>query len=175
MISRINPISKYYYLYAFIIYQRRTLTEVFHEYKRQRQIPPEKYDLVQLARRKRTEILHFCQRIYLRLRKLLYGDGIPNYGGVELSDMKKKRRKDGSRSVTDGSKEIQTLSNPEPSKKNKSIIIDDEALENVITVSSLFIEEASESVQTPIDIDKSSDTPMEKAPSNGNIYRIVIL
>ena len=49
--------------------------------------------MVTEARRRRKEILSFCQRIYLRLRKSLYGDSIPSYGG-DFEQIAKKRRKE---------------------------------------------------------------------------------
>ena len=49
--------------------------------------------MVTEARKRRNEIISFCQRIYLRLRKSLYGDSIPSYGG-DFEQIAKKRRKE---------------------------------------------------------------------------------
>ena len=141
----------------------RTLTETFHQYKSVKHLAPEVFEIVTLARKKRAEILHFCQRIYLRLRRLLYGDGIPSWNGQQLQ---KKRRK--------GTRSKHPDKDDEPKHPDQ-----------VITVASLFDEEATESREprekpveprdNPIEpIDKPVEKPMEvvKSPANnGNIFR----
>ena len=119
----------------------RTLTELFHQYKGARHLVPEIYEQVTIARRRRPEVLNFCQRIYLKLRRLIYGEGIPTYGG-DFEQQAKKRRK-----------EAESRSSP-PSVPEQS------------TVSSMFQEEATE---TPSDKDpEPMDLTQDKQPLQGN-------
>ena len=114
--------------------QYRTLTELFHTYKKSKTIPSDIYDRVTEARKKRPEILAFCQRVFLRLRKSLYGEAIPTYGG-DFRQLAKKRRID--------------VVSPEHPKEP----------ENTVTISSMFEDVATE---TPTDKDPESDTPAFK-------------
>ena len=119
----------------------RTLTELFHQYKGARHLVPEIYEQVTIARRRRPEVLNFCQRIYLKLRRLIYGEGIPTYGG-DFEQQAKKRRK-----------EAESRSSP-PSAPEQP------------TVSSMFQEEATEA---PSDKDpEPMDLTQDKQPLQGN-------
>jgi hypothetical protein len=51
------------------------------------------YDELMMARKKRTEIMGFCQRVYLRVRKALFGEEPHSYGGNFSPDATKKRSK----------------------------------------------------------------------------------
>lgn len=97
----------------------RTLTELFYEYKNTQTIPAALYDRVIEARKRRPEILAFCQRVFLRLRRSIYGEAVPTYGG-DLKQLAKKRRMD----------VVPPVQPKEP--------------ENTVTVLSMFQEEASE-------------------------------
>ena len=70
----------------------RTLTELFHKFRHSKIIPAELYDEVVTARKRRPEVLAFCQRVFLRLRRSIYGEAIPAYGG-DMKQLAKKKRK----------------------------------------------------------------------------------
>jgi hypothetical protein len=71
----------------------KSWTILFHSYKNVRIIPPDVYDELMMARKKRTEIMGFCQRVFLRVRKALFGGEEPHTYGGDFSDLKKKRSK----------------------------------------------------------------------------------
>ena len=129
----------------------RTLTELFFEYKNTQTIPAALYDRVIEARKRRPEILSFCQRVFLRLRRSIYGEAVPTYGG-DLKQLAKKRRMD----------VVPPVQPKEP--------------ENTVTVSSMFQEEASETPAKDIthpesETDKDPepmDLTQDKEPLQGN-------
>ena len=129
----------------------RTLTELFYEYKNTQTIPAALYDRVIEARKRRPEILAFCQRVFLRLRRSIYGEAVPTYGG-DLKQLAKKRRMD----------VVPPVQPKEP--------------ENTVTVSSMFQEEASETPAKDIthpesETDKDPepmDLTQDKEPLQGN-------
>ena len=129
----------------------RTLTELFFEYKNTQTIPAALYDRVIEARKRRPEILAFCQRVFLRLRRSIYGEAVPTYGG-DLKQLAKKRRMD----------VVPPVQPKEP--------------ENTVTVSSMFQEEASETPAKDIthpesETDKDPepmDLTQDKEPLQGN-------
>lgn len=127
----------------------RTLTELFHQYKGARHLVPEIYEQVTIARRRRPEVLNFCQRIYLKLRRLIYGEGIPTYGG-DFEQQAKKRRK-----------EAESRSNSTPASSNPPPVADQPSFADQPNVASMFEEEV---VETP-----ASEEPMD----NTNKYVVV--
>ena len=116
-----KPYRYKFYLIVLINNKYRTLTELFYAYRGSKTIPADVYDQVNEARKRRPEVLAFCQRVFIRLRKSLYGEFIPAYGG-DFKQLAKKRKMD-------------VVSPPAEQKKPE---------ENVVTVASMFEQEASE-------------------------------
>ena len=50
------------------------------------------YDQVNEARKRRPEVLAFCQRVFIRLRKSLYGEFIPAYGDMISSSLQRNAK-----------------------------------------------------------------------------------